>query len=113
MQTFVMLLRGINVGSTRKLPMADLRALCTKAGWKRPETYIQSGNLIVDADDAADKFRRSLAEEKSAVAFLEAAVAHYVRAPDDRESARSASWGARKASSYSVSDARVDTSRRP
>jgi uncharacterized protein (DUF1697 family) len=60
MQTFVMLLRGINVGSTRKLPMADLRALCTKAGWERPETYIQSGNLIVDANDSADKLRRSL-----------------------------------------------------
>jgi uncharacterized protein (DUF1697 family) len=26
MQTFVMLLRGINVGSTRKPPMADPRA---------------------------------------------------------------------------------------
>lgn len=49
MQTFVVLLRGINVGSTRKVPMADLRAICTKLGWERAETYIQSGNLIVDA----------------------------------------------------------------
>jgi uncharacterized protein (DUF1697 family) len=47
MRTFVALMRGINVGSARKLPMAELRALCTKAGLKRPETYIQSGNLIV------------------------------------------------------------------
>ena len=45
MRTFVALIRGINVGSTRTLPMADLRALCLELGLKRPETYIQSGNL--------------------------------------------------------------------
>ena len=53
-------MRGINVGSTRKLPMADLRALSVKTGLQRPETYIQSGNLIVDADIAADEVRRLL-----------------------------------------------------
>src|SRR5215831_767209 len=57
MQTFVALMRGINVGSTRKLPMAELRALSVKIGLRRPETYIQSGNLIVDADIEADEVR--------------------------------------------------------
>jgi uncharacterized protein (DUF1697 family) len=57
MQTFVALMRGINVGSTRKLPMAELRALSAKIGLRRPETYIQSGNLIVDADIEADEVR--------------------------------------------------------
>jgi uncharacterized protein (DUF1697 family) len=56
-QTFVALMRGINVGSTRKLPMAELRALSIKLGLQRPETYIQSGNLIVDADIEADEVR--------------------------------------------------------
>jgi len=37
-QTFVALMRGINVGSTRKLPMAELRALSIKLGLQRPET---------------------------------------------------------------------------
>jgi uncharacterized protein (DUF1697 family) len=60
MCTFVVLMRGINVGSTRKLPMAELRALCVKAGLRRPETYIQSGNLIVDADLEADDVRALL-----------------------------------------------------
>jgi uncharacterized protein (DUF1697 family) len=60
MATFVALMRGINVGSTRKVPMADLRALCSKAGLKRPETYIQSGNLIVDAQSDADGLRQLL-----------------------------------------------------
>jgi len=60
MPTFVALMRGINVGSTRSVPMADLRALCAKAGLKRPETYIQSGNLVVDAQIGADALRQLL-----------------------------------------------------
>jgi uncharacterized protein (DUF1697 family) len=57
MRTFVALMRGINVGSTRKLPMADLRALSAEIGLHRPETYIQSGNLLIDADIEADEVR--------------------------------------------------------
>ena len=59
-QTFVALMRGINVGSTRKLPMAELRAVAVKNGLRSPETYIQSGNLIIDADIAADEVRALL-----------------------------------------------------
>ncbi len=59
MPTFVALLRGINVGSARKVPMAALRELCVKRGLQRPETYIQSGNLIVDADGDAEAAARS------------------------------------------------------
>jgi uncharacterized protein (DUF1697 family) len=46
MPTAVALIRGINVGSTRSLPMERLRALCEKAGMQNPRTYIQSGNVI-------------------------------------------------------------------
>jgi uncharacterized protein (DUF1697 family) len=60
MKTLVALMRGVNVGSTRKLPMAELRALAVKIGLQRPQTYIQSGNLIVDADLAADEVRALL-----------------------------------------------------
>jgi len=62
-RTWIALMRGINVGSTRKLPMAELRALCTEMGWARPETYIQSGNLIVDAPGDAAAVRRLLEQE--------------------------------------------------
>jgi uncharacterized protein (DUF1697 family) len=65
-QTFVVLLRGINVGSTRKVPMADLRAICLKLRWQRPETYIQSGNLIVEACGDAQQVRRALEPELAA-----------------------------------------------
>jgi uncharacterized protein (DUF1697 family) len=57
MASFIVLLRGINVGSMRKLPMTALRDLCSSLGLQRPETYIQSGNLIVDARGGADELR--------------------------------------------------------
>ncbi len=83
MQTFVALMRGINVGSTRKVPMAELRALCAKAGLKRPETYIQSGNLVVDAKGDADEVRRLL--EKAVAARFGFAVDIVVRRAADWE----------------------------
>jgi uncharacterized protein (DUF1697 family) len=48
--TLVALLRGINVGGRRKVPMADLRALCDGLGLRRTRTYIQSGNVAFDTD---------------------------------------------------------------
>ncbi len=66
MQTFVVLMRGINVGSARKLPMADLRALCTALGLERPQTYIQSGNLLVDGNGGGTALRRLLETELAA-----------------------------------------------
>lgn len=44
MQTWVALLRGINVGGHHTLPMADLRRLLEGVGASRAATYIQSGN---------------------------------------------------------------------
>src|SRR5690242_4273690 len=50
--TCVALLRGINVGGKNKLPMSDLRDLFTAAGCRDVRTYIQSGNVIFEADSA-------------------------------------------------------------
>ena len=55
MQTFIALLRAVNVGGTGKLPMADLRALLKKLGYSNIETYIQSGNAVFDAKDKPAK----------------------------------------------------------
>src|SRR5262245_16850824 len=41
----IALLRGINVGGNRKVPMAELRQIASEAGLEEVETYIQSGNL--------------------------------------------------------------------
>src|SRR5690348_4843585 len=46
MAKYVALLRAVNVGGTGKLPMADLKALCSDAGFADVETYIASGNVV-------------------------------------------------------------------
>lgn len=42
----VALLRGVNVGGNKKVPMAQLRALAERLGWQDAATYVQSGNLV-------------------------------------------------------------------
>lgn len=44
--TYAALLRGINVGSSRKVPMADLRSLLADLGLDDVRTYLQSGQAV-------------------------------------------------------------------
>ena len=48
----VALLRAINVGGTKKLLMAELRAMFEAAGCVDVRTYIQSGNVVFRAEKA-------------------------------------------------------------
>jgi uncharacterized protein (DUF1697 family) len=59
MGRMVALLRAVNVGG-RKLPMADLRALCAGLGWKDVATYIQSGNVVFGAPGTAGVLEKQL-----------------------------------------------------
>jgi len=47
MPACVLMLRGINLGPNRRVPMADLRALFTDAGYDDVRTYVQSGNVVL------------------------------------------------------------------
>lgn len=51
MKTYIALLRGINVGGHKKVPMAELRELLTKSGLENIKTYIQSGNVIFQSQE--------------------------------------------------------------
>ncbi len=46
METYIALLRGINVSGQNKIRMADLRSCLTELGCRDVQTYIQSGNAI-------------------------------------------------------------------
>jgi uncharacterized protein (DUF1697 family) len=63
---YVALLRGVNVGGNRKLPMAELRALCESLGFSDVATYIQSGNVILGSprseDEVVGTLERAIAE---------------------------------------------------
>jgi uncharacterized protein (DUF1697 family) len=46
---YVLLLRGINVGGNRKVPMAELRETLEGMGFGRVKTFLNSGNVVFDA----------------------------------------------------------------
>ena len=46
----VALLRGVNVGGHRRVPMAQLREVLTAAGLADVQTYLQSGNAVFTSD---------------------------------------------------------------
>jgi len=66
MQTFVALLRGINVGKANRIPMAELRTLLVEQGYSNVVTLLNSGNAVFRA---ADKSPPKLAEEISSAIF--------------------------------------------
>jgi uncharacterized protein (DUF1697 family) len=76
----VALLRGINVGGGRKVPMAELRDVAEGLGLQRVRTLIASGNLVFDGE-------RSEAE-------LEAAVQSHFGFPVDIMIRSAAQWSA-------------------
>ena len=67
MKTYIALLRGINVGGHRKMPMAELRDLLTKIGFSNVKTYIQSGNVIfkvaeTNVNEMENSIQKSIAD---------------------------------------------------
>jgi uncharacterized protein (DUF1697 family) len=50
MARFVALLRGINVGGAKRMPMAELRELLASLGYRNVRTLLASGNVVFDAD---------------------------------------------------------------
>jgi uncharacterized protein (DUF1697 family) len=60
MTKYVALLRAVNVGGTGSLPMADLKSICSDAGFARVETYIASGNVVFESKAAPSKVKAAL-----------------------------------------------------
>lgn len=54
MNTWVALLRGVNVGGAHRLPMAELRNGLAGLGLENVRTYIQSGNVVFESSHASD-----------------------------------------------------------
>ncbi|HUR21148.1 MAG TPA: DUF1697 domain-containing protein [Vicinamibacterales bacterium] len=53
MNTYIALLRGINVGGANRLPMSALKTLLERQGCADVRTYIQSGNVILTSPIAS------------------------------------------------------------
>ncbi|MFD3836237.1 DUF1697 domain-containing protein [Streptomyces sp. NPDC058642] len=63
MTTYAALLRGINVGGSRKVPMAELRTLMEGLGHGSVRSHLQSGQAVFTADHGDEE---SLAAELTA-----------------------------------------------
>lgn len=66
---YVALLRGINVGGHRKVPMADLRRLLEGLGYGGVATLLQSGNAVFEAPEQPTAELASILEGAITEAF--------------------------------------------
>jgi uncharacterized protein (DUF1697 family) len=65
---WVALLRGINVGTAKRLSMADLRSVFESFGYENVRTVLQSGNVVFDAPAAASVVPSEIQEIERAIA---------------------------------------------
>ncbi|TML33020.1 MAG: DUF1697 domain-containing protein [Actinobacteria bacterium] len=59
MARLIVLLRGVNLGSTNRVPMPKLRAALEEAGFEDVATYVQSGNVVLSSGDSAPQVART------------------------------------------------------
>src|SRR5689334_14343273 len=60
MNTYVVLMRGINVGGKNKVPMTGLKKVLEELGFSNVSTYIVSGNVILDSDKHAEAIKAQI-----------------------------------------------------
>lgn len=60
MNTYVILLRGINVGGKNKVSMAALRKCLEEFGYSDVSTYIASGNVILRSNKRAEEVQAQI-----------------------------------------------------
>ncbi|MWC29042.1 DUF1697 domain-containing protein [Paenibacillus sp. MMS18-CY102] len=63
MTIYIALLRGINVGGKNKIKMADLREALEGLGLSKVQTYIQSGNVLLESGEDEDTLRQRIEQE--------------------------------------------------
>ena len=74
MPTYVVLLRGVNVGRGRAVPMAALRDALGAAGHADVRTYVQSGNVVLRSRASASAVAASVHDAVADLSGLDVAV---------------------------------------
>jgi uncharacterized protein (DUF1697 family) len=78
----IALLRGVNVGTNRRIAMADIRRVLEGAGFSAVRSLLQSGNLIFETT-VEPEARVEAAAEQALLAGLNLATEVMVRSPSD------------------------------
>lgn len=63
MTKYILLFRGINVGGKNRLAMKDLKQTLIANGFQDVDTYIQSGNIVLSADENPKQTVKHLVHE--------------------------------------------------
>lgn len=63
MNTYIVLIRGINVGGKNSIKMAALKEVLFQNGLSDIKTYIQSGNVVVSSDADEPKHIEAIVEK--------------------------------------------------
>jgi len=63
MKTHILLLRGINVSGHNMIKMDLLTKMLLTMGFQNVQTYIQSGNVILDSDETPSKIAFTIKQE--------------------------------------------------
>ena len=74
MRRVAALLKGVNVGGNRKLPMAELRAFLVALGHADAATLLASGNAVFASDEEAAGLEARLEREAKARLGLDTAI---------------------------------------
>jgi uncharacterized protein (DUF1697 family) len=69
MTTYISMLRAINVGGQKKIPMDALRGLYNGLGFDHVQTYVQSGNVVFDSAEPEAAVLAGLIEAQIEQAF--------------------------------------------
>lgn len=75
--TYAALLRGINVGGHRKVPMPELRSVLEALGHRDVRTHLQSGNAVFATTTNADVGADGASEQELGAALEDAIEQHF------------------------------------
>ena len=85
MQTFISILRGINVSGQKKILMADLKKLYESLKFSEVKTYIQSGNVVFKSDSKISDIQLARKIEKAISAKYKFEVPVIIRTKEELE----------------------------
>jgi uncharacterized protein (DUF1697 family) len=64
---YVAMLRGINVGGNKKVPMETLKDQFSQSGFKEVQTLLNTGNVIFDSNESIEKAHKRKEEDEKII----------------------------------------------
>ena len=62
METYICLLKGINVGGNNRIKMDELKSLFSSLALENPRTYIQSGNIAFESNKSSNNLQEIISQ---------------------------------------------------